>query len=78
MKRVSKRLLAAVLAVAMVASLTACGKKVEVTGTTEKPVEFSAQGFDGLLLSEIEGLEYDDASTKIYNSILGDFQKLYQ
>lgn len=78
MKRVSKRLLAAVLCVAMLASLCACGKKVEVTGTTEKPADFSAQAFDGVLLSEIDGLSYDDASTKIYNSILGDFQKLYQ
>ncbi len=77
MKKVSKKLFCAVLTVAMVASLGACGKKVEVSGTSEKAPEYSAVGFDGVLLSELEGLEYNEASEKIYNSILGDFKALY-
>jgi ABC-type oligopeptide transport system substrate-binding subunit len=78
MKKVSKRLFCAVLTVAMVASLGACGKKkVEVGGTTEKAPEYSATAFDGVLLSEIDGLDHDAASAKIYDKILGDFKKLY-
>ncbi len=78
MKKVSKRIFCAVLTVAMVASLGACGKeKVKVEGTTDKPAEYSATAFDGVLLSEVEGLDHEAASKKVYDAVLGDFKKLY-
>ncbi len=78
MKKVSKRIFCAVLTVAMVASLGACGKeKVKVEGTTDKPEEYSAAAFDGVLLSELEGLDHEAASKKVYDAVLGDFKKLY-
>ena len=61
MKKISKRILALLLAMIMVLSMAACGKK----GAEEENNE------------EAEELSYDEKSAQVYDAVFSEFEEIY-
>lgn len=83
-----KKLLAALLAVAMVLSMAACGSKTETPATTPAPAATEApvateaapagDVYTGPDWEAIDAMDYDSASDAVYEWNLGEFNAYYQ
>lgn len=79
-----KKLLAALLAVAMVLSMVACGSKTETPATTAPAAPAATEAVDPELAiltekwAEIDAMDYDSASDAVYEMNLGEFNACYQ
>ena len=72
-----KKLLAMLLAVAMVLSMAACNSSTQpegTTGATNAPTANEQVEY----VNPYEGMEYDEKSAAIYDAILGEFAEAYE